>query len=201
VENNTKKPIPLMLDESLLPENRQKEIEDLQRKKELMERLKQYENSIGAGKDPVTGNYFPHKSIEGGKDTLAFGDKLLEGKYSPEEIDRIYTQGISEQQAEDSLMRNINNAEQGAQRIMQSKGIEGLDPVQKEALTEMVFQLGAQGTTDFKKMIQALKQGNYQLAEREALNSKWAMQDSPKRAREVASRLRYGKLVQRLSKK
>lgn len=196
-----KKPVPLMLDESLLPEERQREIEDLERKKELMDRLKKYENSIQKGLDPVTGRYFPHKSIEGGRDTLAFGDKLLEGKYTPEELDKFYKYGMTQEEADEALMRNIKEAEQGAERIIASKGIQGLDPVQKEALTEMVFQMGVTGTKGFPAMLEALKMKDYDRAYQEALDSKWAREDSPQRAREVASRLRFGKLAGRVAKK
>lgn len=192
---------PLMLDESKLPEVQEQEAQDLASKQELMERLKKYENSIQKGLDPVTGRYFPHKSIEGGRDTLAFGDKLLEGKYSPEELDRFYKYGMTQEEADEALMRNIREAEQGAERIMTSKGIQGLDPVQKEALTEMVFQMGVTGTKGFPAMLEALKMKDYNRAYKEALDSKWAREDSPQRAKEVATRLRFGKLARRVAKK
>jgi lysozyme len=195
-----KKEVPLMLDESLLPENRQAEIEEAQRKKELMQRLKQYENSINKGLDPVTGRYFPHKSIEGGRDTLAYGDKLLEGKYSPEEMKRIYDYGMSQEEVDAALERNIDKAQSDAQAIMQMKGIKNLDPIQQEALTEMVFQIGRKGTLGFNKLLEALKRNDYRSAEQEALDSLWAQQ-TPKRAKEVAQRLRFGKLAGRLAKK
>ena len=192
---------PVMIDESKLPEVQEQEAQDLSSKQDLMERLKKYENSIQKGLDPVTGRYFPHRSIEGGKDTLAFGDKLLEGKYSPEELDNFYKYGMTKEQADDALMRNIREAEQGAERIMASKGIQGLDPVQKEALTEMVFQMGVSGTKGFPGMLKALQMKDYNKAYQEALDSKWAREDSPQRAREVASRLKFGKLAGRIAKK
>lgn len=46
----------------------------------------------------------------------------------------------------------------------------------KDALLDMAYNLGFSGLLKFKKMIAALKIGDYESAAVEALNSKWAVQ-------------------------
>ena len=58
----------------------------------------------------------------------------------------------------------------------------GLDEVRRMALENMCFQLGYNGLLDFKLMWLALGRGDWEEAAKEALDSKWARQDSPGRA-------------------
>jgi GH24 family phage-related lysozyme (muramidase) len=185
---------PVMMDESYLPEN-----QDLS--PELIERVKNYENSIKKGYNPETDTWIPHESIEGGERTVGFGDKLYMGKYGPDMTKKILQYGMSSSQAEQALRENLLKAKRDAEAIMEMKGISNLDPIQKEALTEMVFQMGRKGTLGFPNMLSALQKGDTDTAYNEALDSKWARQDSPQRAKEVAQRLRYGKLAHKLAKK
>lgn len=185
---------PVMLDQSMLPESQNVN-------PDLLNRIKQYENSIKKGYNPETDMWMPHESLEGGAPTIAYGDKLHTGKYTPQQTRKILEMGITGEQADQALKRNIFKAQQDAQDIMERKGIKNLDPVQKEALTEMVFQMGKKGVLDFPNMIKALQRGDLNNAYVEALDSEWARQDSPQRAKDVAKRLRYGKLAHKLSKK
>ncbi len=66
---------------------------------------------------------------------------------------------------------------------------KSLSGKQKQALCNMAFQLGVNGLMNFKKMLNALDRRDFEEAEREALNSRWAEQ-TPNRAREVAAMLR-----------
>jgi len=166
---------------------------------DLFNRLQSYENSVKKGYDPSTDTWMPHESIEGGAPTLAYGDKLLKNKYSPERLNEIMTKGISSEEANSMLQQNINKASSDADSIMNAKGIRQLDPVQKEALTEMVFQMGKTGTLGFNKMLSALQNNDYETAYKEALDSKWAKQ-TPQRANEVANRLRFGSTKRYLAK-
>jgi len=185
---------PVMLDQSYLPDNQELS-------PELIERVKNYENSQKVGYNPKTDMYMPHPSIEGGEPTIGFGDKLYPQKYGEEMTKQILQYGMPAHKVEKALRENLLKAKKDAEAIMQMKGIKNLDPIQKEALTEMVFQMGRQGTLGFPNMIKALQRGDLEAAEREALDSKWATKDSPQRAKEVAQRLRYGKLAHKLSKK
>lgn len=52
-------------------------------------------------------------------------------------------------------------------------------------LAAMVFQLGYHGAAEFKKMIKAVNQGDYELAAKEMLDSKWNSQ-TPRRCKAMA---------------
>jgi lysozyme len=58
----------------------------------------------------------------------------------------------------------------------------------KRALGNMAFQLGIDGLFGFRRMLAALKRGDWSAAQREALDSLWAKQ-TPERARRVAAML------------
>jgi len=58
-----------------------------------------------------------------------------------------------------------------------------LDDVRKRVIINMVFNLGFNGVSKFKKMIVALERGLYYEAAREMLDSKWARQVGPRAER------------------
>ncbi len=58
-----------------------------------------------------------------------------------------------------------------------------------EVLVEMQFQMGVAGTAKFKKMWAALEAGDYELAAKEGLDSKWHKQ-TPARAEELMTIIR-----------
>lgn len=60
----------------------------------------------------------------------------------------------------------------------------------RRVLANMGYQLGVGGLMGFKRMLAALERGDYEAAAREMLDSKWARQDSPGRARRLAERMR-----------
>jgi len=60
---------------------------------------------------------------------------------------------------------------------------------QREALVELCFQLGLTRLSKFVKMLEALKQKNYDAAAAELLDSKYATQ-VPSRANRVANKIR-----------
>ena len=63
----------------------------------------------------------------------------------------------------------------------------------KEVIVEMVFQLGVGGVQKFKKMWEALRNGDYQEASVQMLDSRWAKQ-TPKRAESLSNTMRACKL-------
>lgn len=63
--------------------------------------------------------------------------------------------------------------------------------VRQMAMLSMCFQLGIEGLLKFKNMLEAWKNGEYERAAAEALDSKWASQ-TPLRARDTAYMIRYG---------
>ena len=62
----------------------------------------------------------------------------------------------------------------------------------RRVLANMGYQLGIAGLMGFKRMLAALERGDYEAAAREMLDSKWARQDSPGRARRLAERMQRG---------
>ncbi len=62
----------------------------------------------------------------------------------------------------------------------------------QEVLIEMAYQLGVAGLLKFENMIQALIGRNYDRASREMLDSKWAREDTPSRAKELAKKMLKG---------
>jgi len=67
-----------------------------------------------------------------------------------------------------------------------------LDDNRKSAIISMVYQLGINGFSKFKKMIKALENEDYDLASTEMLDSKWARQ-TPNRVLRAAEIIRKGK--------
>lgn len=51
-----------------------------------------------------------------------------------------------------------------------------LSPIRKRVIIDMAYNLGIGGLLEFKKMIQAIKEDDYQTASLEMLDSKWARQ-------------------------
>lgn len=64
-----------------------------------------------------------------------------------------------------------------------------LSDKRQRALLNISWQLGVHGLLGFPKMLAALQDGNYGEAYRQALDSKWAKADTPKRAQKVAEML------------
>lgn len=67
-----------------------------------------------------------------------------------------------------------------------------LDSVRQAALLNMAYQLGVEGLKGFPKMLAALRDGRWAEAEYQALDSVWAKQQTPARAKRVARQLASG---------
>lgn len=97
--------------------------------------------------------------------------------------------GISKKEAHYMLQNDIDDATQEC--IMNIDFFEKLDNIRQEVLVEMCFQLGITGLLGFREFLYQLGRGAYMKAAEEMLNSKWAKQDSPKRALEL-SQIMFG---------
>ena len=64
-----------------------------------------------------------------------------------------------------------------------------LPPLVRDGLIDMAYQLGIRGVKGFPRMLSALKAGDYAVAEKHALESVWAKEQTPSRAAEVAGML------------
>ena len=103
-----------------------------------------------------------------GKATIGFGhliteeDEFEEGKqYPKEQLLKLFD-------------KDFAKAEMGADQLVGH--IQELHIEAKNIVTEMVFQLGTQGVRNFKNMISALEERNYQRASMEMLDSRWHAQ-------------------------
>lgn len=67
-----------------------------------------------------------------------------------------------------------------------------LDPVRRDVLTEMRFQLGAAGFRAFKGTLAAVAAGDYGLASERMAKSKVAREQAPKRWRVLARQMSTG---------
>jgi lysozyme len=160
---------------------------------EMKGRIMGFENNKSlpfekSGYDKQKGRWFPHKSLEGGEDTLGYGTKLVPGKFTEEQINKFYREGITEDEAISLMTIDLDKAKKDTEKLISQNNIT-INDEQKEALVEMVYQMGAGGVSKFRKMISALQVGDFEEAAKQALDSKWAKKDSPDRARSVASRL------------
>ena len=64
-------------------------------------------------------------------------------------------------------------------------------PIEKqEILIEMAYQMGVSGVLQFKNMWIALKKFDYESAADEMMDSKWAKEDTPERAKELSEKMR-----------
>jgi lysozyme len=66
-----------------------------------------------------------------------------------------------------------------------------LDPVRKDVVVSMVFNLGLGKLTEFRRLIQAMERADYEAAANEMLASKWSAQVKG-RAVELAAMMRTG---------
>ena len=73
---------------------------------------------------------------------------------------------------------------------------DSLDQVRKDAILNMIFNLGKTKFLGFKRMNAAFHIGDYSLAATEALDSKWAREDVGQRAVEIANQIRTGEYAE-----
>jgi GH24 family phage-related lysozyme (muramidase) len=104
--------------------------------------LKYVENSNKVGYDVKKKLWFPHKSVEGGSDTIAYGHKIQSGED--------FSGGLTDSQAEDLLKKDIEKA-----KIQINKELKGtkLTPKQEEMFIDFVFNMGT--LKKFPKFVQS----------------------------------------------
>jgi lysozyme len=97
--------------------------------------------------------------------------------------------GLSESEVMFLLNNDIEEAYMECQRII--PGFRVMNSVRRQVLVNMAFNLGIPRLMGFKKMMAALRIGNYEEAAVEMLDSKWARQVGD-RALELAEMMRKG---------
>ena len=96
--------------------------------------------------------------------------------------------GITEQEAELLLLNDIGRVEQ---ELVNDQWYMDLDPVRKAVIENMSFNLGYPSLKKFQKMIAHISEGNFELASKEMLNSRWSKQVG-QRSIELAEQMRTG---------
>lgn len=164
------------------------------RDKALLKLIQSYENdpkNPRSGYDRDMDRWFPHKSAEGGEDTIGYGNKLTKDVFKPEDLERFYNEGISSEEAHNMSAQSLMKAKADALRIMANKGIDldYLDEDTKDAMTRVAYQTGPSGLNKFKKMLGALKNQDYPKAQEELISSKMASL-RPDRAESIKSQIK-----------
>lgn len=98
--------------------------------------------------------------------------------------------GISLEEAEVMLTNDINEASKRAQSVFPWFSL--LDTVRQDVIVMMVFNMGVSRVTQFLRMIDAIKKGEWERAAEEMLNSLWARQVG-RRALILSRMMRLGK--------
>ena len=102
--------------------------------------------------------------------------------------------GISEPEAQVLLAFDIERVRQELSTFQWYSDPAYSRPARKLVLENMCFQLGLPRLLSFKRMIAALEVGDYETTADEMLDSKWAREDSPARAQELAQIMRTGEM-------
>lgn len=107
------------------------------------------------GFDKSKGKWFPHKSLEGGSDTIAYGHKILPGED--------FSKGLTEDEAQKLLKVDIAKKLKDARRLI--KGFDSL-PVEVKIAALNALYRGDLGP----KTISWLNQRNFKQAAKEYIN-------------------------------
>jgi len=100
------------------------------------------------------------------------------------------TKGISYSEARFMLKNDLDECRWDLAGIFQS--FDSYPDHVQEVLMNMRFQLGSGGFRSFKRFIGAIKGWDFDRAQTEMLDSKWAKKDTPARAKELAGVLING---------
>lgn len=97
---------------------------------------------------------------------------------------------IDERTAERWLLAALAAAEDA---LSFAPGFLHADDVRRDVLVEMAYQLGVRGCLAFRRMWAAVDRKDWWAAASEMLDSRWAREQTPERARTLADRMRSGK--------
>lgn len=104
-------------------------------------------------------------------------------------IDERLGGGITEAEARYLLMNRIGAVEVALDRNL--PWWRELSEARQQVLAQMCFQMGISRLLGFRKMLAALKAGDFEEAAQEMLDSRWAKQ-TPARAARLAAMMRKG---------
>ena len=110
-----------------------------------------------------------------GYDTIGYGQRV---KYLK----------VTQEQAEEWLLEELQNL-----KYILADKYDWFLPAPQEVqdiVMNMNYQLGVSAFSKFKKTIQYIKVKDYKSASTEMLDSKWARDDTPRRAKELSDRMK-----------
>ena len=111
-----------------------------------------------------------------GYDTIGYGQRV---KYLK----------VTQEQAEEWLLEELQNL-----KYILADKYDWFLPAPQEAqdiVMNMNYQLGVSAFSKFKKTIKYIKVKDYKSASTEMLDSKWARDDTPRRAKELSDRMKH----------
>lgn len=120
-----------------------KHTQTVQSKESFIDYMKRVENAGRVGYDAKKRLWFPHKSVEGGSDTIAYGHKIQPGED--------FSKGITDQQAVELLKKDIETAKSIVYKELKNRK---LTPKQEEMFVDFVFNMGT--LRKFPKFTQAV---------------------------------------------
>lgn len=132
-----------------------------------------------------------------GIDTIGIGRNLKDRGISKEELDymdipnieTVYQHGITEADARYLAMNDIKIVENELVRVHEC--VEELDSVRQLILMDMAFNMGVPRLCKFKKMWNAIHEGNFEAASLEMMDSRWARQVG-RRASKLSEAMKSG---------
>lgn len=109
--------------------------------------------------------------------TWGYGHNLeRERRLTEAEKNEYRKKQITEEEAEVLLENDIKKCREYAENIFADYKLSRLNSTRENVIVAMVYQLGNTGTRNFKRFIHALFMGDYNLAMREMIDSKWRTQ-------------------------
>ena len=128
----------------------------------------------------------------GGFDTCGYGYNLEANPLLLDKavIEAIYAKGITKQAASDLLTRCLRAIELKIPNEL--PWFSDLDPVRRDVLSNMAYNLGINGLLGFRNTLGYIKIGQYEKASQGMLHSKWAKQVKG-RAKKLSEQMRTGK--------
>jgi len=123
---------------------------------QIKESVKGLENGIMKGYDEKNKKWYPHKSPEGGFDTIGFGHKIT----SKAEQDKFQKYGISNEEVNQLFNKDWQKAREGAAKQLKNHGWDNATEVQKDLATELHYNTG--NLKQYKKFNGEFKNGNTQ---------------------------------------
>jgi len=124
-------------------------------------------------------------------ETIGYGHKLSKAEKKSGKIHGYdYSKGLTEEQGAEIAKKDADVAKAGAGRVLKKMGITDTDlsTDQRDAVDEMVYQLGTTKTLGFKKTFEHIKNKDYDKAAKEAADSNWNKQ-TPVRVKDFQDRI------------